>query len=228
MSRLGSNAVAVFDRAGDGTLTQKPGTAGCISHNGSGGACAATGAALGGANSVTVSPDGKNAYVGSSSPGAVAVFDRGQAGTTPPPGGQTSNPPPDGDGDGVPNATDGCPLTAGPSNNSGCPANAFAFAGKPLGRNGYTLLKVKVPGPGRINAAQAKVTKKKPALIKAVAVSAKKAGQVILKLKPTKVGKKVLAKRGKFTVKTKITYTPTGGKRSSRTQPVVLASRKLR
>jgi DNA-binding beta-propeller fold protein YncE len=231
----GSNAVAVFDRASDGTLTQKAGTAGCISNDGSGGACA-DGTALVFPDSVTVSPDGKSAYVASGGSGAVAVFDRGPAGTTSPPGGTipppggpaTSNPPPDGDGDGVPNATDGCPLTAGPANNSGCPANTFSFAGKPLRRNGYTILKVKVPGPGRITAAQAKVTKKKPALITAVAVSTKRAGQVTLKLKPTKAGKKMLAKRGKFTVKAKITYTPTGGKRSSRNQPVVLASGKFR
>jgi hypothetical protein len=61
-----------------------------------------------------------------------------------------------------------------------------------------------------------------------VSVSTKKAGQVTLKLKPTRAGKKVLAKRGKFTVKTKITYTPTGGKRSSRTQSVVLVERERR
>ncbi len=72
-------AVAVFDRAVDGTLTQKPGTAGCISDTGAG-PCV-DGTALGGAFEVTVSPDGRNAYVASNSSGAVAVFDRAADGT---------------------------------------------------------------------------------------------------------------------------------------------------
>jgi DNA-binding beta-propeller fold protein YncE len=56
-------------------LFQKPGTAGCISETGTGGACA-DGTALDGARSVTISADGKNAYVASSNSDAVAVFDR--------------------------------------------------------------------------------------------------------------------------------------------------------
>jgi DNA-binding beta-propeller fold protein YncE len=73
-----SNGVAIFDRASDGTLTQKPGTAGCISDTGSGGCT--DGTALDGAISVTVSPDGDNAYVGSVNSDAVAVFDRAPGG----------------------------------------------------------------------------------------------------------------------------------------------------
>ena len=53
----GGSAVSVFDRAADGTLTQKPGTAGCISETGAG-PCV-DGTALDGSRSVTVSPDGK-------------------------------------------------------------------------------------------------------------------------------------------------------------------------
>ena len=75
----GSDAVAVFDRAADGTLTQKPGTAGCISDTGAG-PCV-DGTALANANSVTVSPDGKSAYVASIDSNAVAVFDRAADGT---------------------------------------------------------------------------------------------------------------------------------------------------
>ena len=74
----GSNAVAVFDRDPDtGELTQKPGTAGCISEDGTGGACA-DGVALLGASSITVSPDGTSAYAAAASwdSNAVAVFDR--------------------------------------------------------------------------------------------------------------------------------------------------------
>jgi uncharacterized repeat protein (TIGR01451 family) len=70
-----SNAVVVFDRAADGTLTQKAGTAGCISETGSGGACV-DGTAVSGARSVAVSPDGSSVYAASSSSDAVAVFER--------------------------------------------------------------------------------------------------------------------------------------------------------
>ena len=74
-----SGAVAVFDRAADGTLTQKPGTAGCISDTGAG-PCV-DGTALDGASSVTVSPDGRSVYVASQIGSAVAVFDRAADGT---------------------------------------------------------------------------------------------------------------------------------------------------
>ncbi len=56
-------------------LTQKAGTAGCISRTGTGGACA-FGTQVDGARSVTVSADGKNAYVASYFSDAVSIFDR--------------------------------------------------------------------------------------------------------------------------------------------------------
>ncbi len=56
-------------------LTQKAGTAGCISEDGTGGACA-DGVALENPYSVAVSPDGKSAYVALEVSDAVAVFDR--------------------------------------------------------------------------------------------------------------------------------------------------------
>ena len=70
----GSSAVAIFTRnTSTGVLTQESGTDGCVSEDGSGGACA-DGKALGGAVSVTISPDGKNAYVASGL--AISIFDR--------------------------------------------------------------------------------------------------------------------------------------------------------
>ena len=79
------NAVAVFDRAADGTLTQKPGEAGCISQNGADGdgqTSCADGRGLDGAHAVTVSPDGRSVYVASPLVGnAVAIFDRAADGT---------------------------------------------------------------------------------------------------------------------------------------------------
>jgi len=71
-----SDAVAVFDRnTTSGALTQKAGTAGCISETGSGGACQ-DGKALDDSLGVSVSPDGKSVYVAAYGSNAVSVFDR--------------------------------------------------------------------------------------------------------------------------------------------------------
>ncbi|MGB0119874.1 MAG: CARDB domain-containing protein, partial [Solirubrobacterales bacterium] len=75
--------VAVFDRnTTTGALIQKAGTEACISETGSSGACT-DGVGLEFATSVTVSPDGRSAYVAAASSDAVAVFDR-TPDTTPP------------------------------------------------------------------------------------------------------------------------------------------------
>jgi DNA-binding beta-propeller fold protein YncE len=71
-----SDAVAVFHRNSDGSLTQLPGTAGCVSETGSGGACT-DGKALNGAFAVSVSGDGTSVYVTSSYPDySVSAFSR--------------------------------------------------------------------------------------------------------------------------------------------------------
>ena len=78
-SSYSTSAVAVFDRDTEsGALAQKSGLEACISETGSGGTCT-DGVALNAAYSVTVSPDGKSAYVASLSSDAVAVFDRNAA-----------------------------------------------------------------------------------------------------------------------------------------------------
>jgi DNA-binding beta-propeller fold protein YncE len=74
-----SAAVVVFDRAANGALTQKAGTAGCISSFGGLGCAAAT--ALRGLSAVTVSPDGKSVYTASVENDAVGVLDRAADGT---------------------------------------------------------------------------------------------------------------------------------------------------
>ena len=66
-----AGAVAVFDRAADGTLDQLPGPAGCISEDGSDGCF--DGAALEVASSVAVSPDGKSVYVTAATSHAVVL-----------------------------------------------------------------------------------------------------------------------------------------------------------
>ena len=71
-----SNSVAVFSRnTTTGVLSQLSGTEGCIADNGDGITCA-DGKALLSPRTVTVSPDGKNVYVGSNGSDAVAVFSR--------------------------------------------------------------------------------------------------------------------------------------------------------
>jgi DNA-binding beta-propeller fold protein YncE len=72
----GSGAVAVFDRDVSGQITQKPGTAGCSSQTGTGGACQ-PGVALNGAEDAFASPDGASLYVASSgTPDGLSIFDR--------------------------------------------------------------------------------------------------------------------------------------------------------
>jgi DNA-binding beta-propeller fold protein YncE len=73
----GSSAVAVLDRSPGGQLTY----AGCVSDDGSGGACADLPAnALSGTQFVAVSPDGKSVYASAFNTSAVAVFDRAPGG----------------------------------------------------------------------------------------------------------------------------------------------------
>jgi DNA-binding beta-propeller fold protein YncE len=71
-----SGAIAVFDRnLSTGALTQKAGTAGCISDDGTGGQCV-NGNSIDDPFLVAVSPDGQSVYVAAGSDHAVAVFDR--------------------------------------------------------------------------------------------------------------------------------------------------------
>ncbi len=84
MASFLGDAVAVFDRAADGSLSQKPGEAGCISQNGADGDLGTTcadGRALDGGTDIRVSPDGESVYVASFLGNAVAVFDRAADGT---------------------------------------------------------------------------------------------------------------------------------------------------
>jgi DNA-binding beta-propeller fold protein YncE len=75
-SAPGSDAVAIFDRSlATGALTQKAGTAGCVSDTGTAGACV-NGVALSSTEGIVVSPDGRNVYVAASVSDAIAVFDR--------------------------------------------------------------------------------------------------------------------------------------------------------
>ena len=76
VAAAGSNAVAVFARnRKTGALAQLPAPAGCVSEDGTGGACR-DGKALKSAGGVVVSGDGRSVYVASLGSSAVAVFAR--------------------------------------------------------------------------------------------------------------------------------------------------------
>jgi DNA-binding beta-propeller fold protein YncE len=73
----GSSAIAIFDRnPSTGALTQKAGAAGCITNALGDVTCDTSGRGIGAATTVTISPDGKNAYAAGFSSDAVAIFDR--------------------------------------------------------------------------------------------------------------------------------------------------------
>ncbi|MHB1569146.1 MAG: hypothetical protein ACYC0H_08065 [Solirubrobacteraceae bacterium] len=104
------------------------------------------------------------------------------------------------------------------------PSNVFTLGIKPAFKNGITTLSVKVPGPGLLTAIQsapAKVRAKGAhptkgqrltGLVKAVRIKVTKKGNVALQLRATARGTQILRKYGKFTVKVRVTFTPTGGK----------------
>ncbi|OLB79485.1 MAG: hypothetical protein AUI14_10130 [Actinobacteria bacterium 13_2_20CM_2_71_6] len=73
-----SDAVSVFKRKSDGSLSQWAATRGCISNTGTSGSCT-TGRGLGGIHRVTVAPDGRDVYTGgthSTATGSVAILFR--------------------------------------------------------------------------------------------------------------------------------------------------------
>ena len=75
---LGADAVVVFDRDAAGALTQKPGKAGCLSADGTAGACEKV-PAVGGAVHLALTADGRSAYVAGTDLAALAILDRDPA-----------------------------------------------------------------------------------------------------------------------------------------------------
>jgi Carboxypeptidase regulatory-like domain len=104
------------------------------------------------------------------------------------------------------------------------PSNVFTIASRITLKNGITVLTVNVPGPGVLTATQsapatvrsttARAATGRPfaPLITTVRLKVKKKGNVALQLKGSAAGKKILRKRGKFTAKVRVTFTPVGGK----------------
>jgi DNA-binding beta-propeller fold protein YncE len=74
------SAIAVFDRAADGSLTQPPGPAGCASH--AGGFDCSTARGLNSPEEVIVSPDSRDVLVAGNRSNAVVVLHAGPTGLT--------------------------------------------------------------------------------------------------------------------------------------------------
>lgn len=117
------------------------------------------------------------------------------------------------------------------------PSNAFTLGTLKLNKKrGTATIPVTVPGAGILTAADAHPTgaarvavasasrKKKAykALVKPVTLTATAAGTLQVNLKPSGPGRKVLAHKGKLSLKVAFTFTPTGGAASTQTLPVVL------
>jgi hypothetical protein len=118
------------------------------------------------------------------------------------------------------------------------PSNAFTLGALALNRKkGTGTVPVTVPGAGILTAVDAHPTgvltqtasasakgKKKPykALIKPVTLTATAAGTLVVNLKPSGPGRKILVHKGKLSLNVLFTYTPTGGTASSQTLPVTL------
>jgi len=114
------------------------------------------------------------------------------------------------------------------------PSNAFTLGSSVKFKSGGTqaTLAVAVPGPGLVTAgskatgvaaaraaAAARPKSKRKPKKQPLLVSGRKratgAGTVLVTVKLTKTGKKILAKRGKVTVPVTVSFTPTGGTKSS-------------
>ena len=157
---------------------------------------------------------GDGTETSSFTPVVVVLAAAGGGGSTAPPSSSSSPPTPD------PVATAGTP--------------PLVLRGRPVLQNGVTTLVVAVPSAGRLQVEQAygkagasvstrknakgkkgkKGKKRRKPLVNPVTLKPKKAGPVPVKIKPTKRGKKMLAKRGKFTVKVAVSFTPQGSKKT--------------
>jgi len=100
------------------------------------------------------------------------------------------------------------------------PSNAFTL-GKPVlnRKKGTAQLPVTVPGAGTLKISDVKKTKRR---VKTKTVQASAAGTLNLPVKPTKLGRKILAAKGKLKVKVAVTFTPTGGFAATQTKKLTL------
>jgi hypothetical protein len=99
------------------------------------------------------------------------------------------------------------------------PSNTFTVGSRVVFRNGATVLTINVPGPGTLTAGQAGAggsratasQRRRRRLIRTARKVATKAGPVRLTIRASAAGKKVLRRKRRFSVRTRITFRPTGG-----------------
>lgn len=109
------------------------------------------------------------------------------------------------------------------------PTNVFSLGSFKTGKRG--TLTVQVPGAGRLTAepatgSSAAKRKKKKALVSTTSKTTAAAGSVSLPIKLTSAGKKKLKSKGKLRVKIKVSFTPNGGTKASKTTSVTFKLRK--
>ena len=98
------------------------------------------------------------------------------------------------------------------------PSNEFGFRGVKVNKKGSAKLTVKVAGPGELKLART-------GSLKGTHTWAEQSGEEKLTVKPRGKAKKRLNKRGKATVKAKVTYTPDGGTSDTKSKSIKLVKR---
>jgi hypothetical protein len=99
-------------------------------------------------------------------------------------------------------------------------------------RNGTVVLPVDVPGAGRAKARNIPLSAVRPAarraLFKSTSVSSTAAGRVKLVLRPTRAGRKLLKRKGKFRAGVRVSFTATDGTAATPLTRKVLFKKKRR
>ena len=119
---------------------------------------------------------------------------------------------------GVTPSSGGVTPSSGGGQRSPSPSNAFLFRRRPrVARDSSVRLTVRVPGPGTLSAVATTRGRPRPSTIARTRARATRAGNVALKLAPSRRAKALLRRRGQLAVVVKVTYSPTGGSPSSKT-----------
>ena len=98
------------------------------------------------------------------------------------------------------------------------PSNEFGVRGVKVNKKGSAKLTIKVAGPGELELA-------KTGSVKGQRKRAAQSGKAKLTVKAKRKAKKRLNKRGKTTVKAKVTYTPDGGASDTKSKTIKLVKR---
>jgi uncharacterized repeat protein (TIGR01451 family) len=128
-------------------------------------------------------------------------------------------------------ATDPTSINRPPGTNA--VSNAFSFGKVKRNADGSVSLVVIVPGPGDLTAddastATASTSRKRGGgrnLVKAAGATAKSAGAVTLRLRPTNAAKRALRKRRTVKARVRVAFDPTGGSPASHVKAITFSRR---